>query len=463
MFSAETYIKRREELKKKINRGVLLFLGNEESPMNYKDNPYHFRQDSTFLYYFGREEAGLSAVIDVESGDEILFGYDFGIDEVIWMGPQKSLKEKGGQVGIKETRPIDELAKYLAGEKKKGRTIHYLPPYRSEHVEKLCDLLNMDSKGIRNAVSETFIKAVVAQRSIKEKQEITEIEEAHAITREMHLTAIKMAKPGIYERDIAGIIEGIALAKGSGVSFPIILSVRGETLHNHYHGNQLKKGDLVINDSGAESINKYAADITRTIPVGGVFDPKQKDIYETVLLAQTSAIAAIGPGKPYLDIHLLAARIMAEGLKSVGLMQGNIEDAVIQGAHALFFPHGLGHMMGLDVHDMENLGEEYVGYDETVQRSTQFGLAYLRLAKKLRPGYVLTVEPGIYFIPALIELWEKEKKFIEYINYEKVKEYIGFGGIRIEDDVEVTEGGYRLIGKEIPKKPEDIRHIYEGN
>ena len=463
MFTKETYIKRREILKKKINEGLLLFLGNEESPMNYQDNPYHFRQDSTFLYYFGHNEAGLAAIIDLESGEEVLFGYDFVIDDIIWMGPQKSLREKAERVGLGKTRAIEELSTFIREAKQKGRTIHYLPPYRAEHIEKLRDWLDKDSTAIRSHVSKEFVKAVVEQRSLKDEQEIAEIEEAHAITREMHLAAMKMARAGIYERDIAGAIEGIALAKGNGVSFPVILSVRGETLHNHYHGNKLKEGDLVINDSGAESINNYAADITRTIPVGGVFNPKQKDIYETVLTAQISAIEAIAPGKPYLDIHLLAARIMAEGLKSVGLMRGNIEDAVMQGAHALFFPHGLGHMMGLDVHDMENLGEDYVGYDETVQRSTQFGLAYLRLAKKLQPGYVLTVEPGIYFIPALIELWEKEKKFTEYINYEKVKEYIGFGGIRIEDDVEVTKNGYRLIGKEIPKKPEDIRDAYQGN
>ncbi len=462
MFNTNTYVKRREVLKKKLNRGILLFLGNEESPMNYKDNPYHFRQDSTFLYYFGHNEAGLTAVIDLESGDEILFGYDFVIDDIIWMGPQKSLKDKAGQIGVNQTRPVDELTAFIREAKQKGRTIRYLPPYRAEHVEKLRDLLNMDSNDIRNNVSEDFIKAVVAQRSVKEDQEISAIEEAHAITREMHLRAMKMARPGIYEREIAGAIEGIALSEGSGISFPVILSARGETLHNHHHGNRLKEGDLVINDSGAESLNNYAADITRTIPVGGVFKPQQKDIYEIVLAAQKAAIEAITPGTLYLDIHLLAARIIAEGLKSVGLMQGNIEDAVTQGAHALFFPHGLGHMMGLDVHDMENLGEKYVGYDETVQRSSQFGLAYLRLAKKLQQGYVITVEPGIYFIPALIELWEKEKKFSDYINYDKVREYIGFGGIRIEDDVVVTSEGNRLIGKEIPKEPEEIRKVCQG-
>lgn len=446
-------------LLKQIDKGLLLFLGNEESPMNYKDNFYRFRQDSSFLYYFGHNEPGMAAVLDTETGESILFGYDFGIDDIIWMGPQKTLHEKGKQIGVADTRPIDQLFSFINKAVKQGRRIHYLPPYRDEHRIKLNQFLGKDFNEIKNGASEPFILAVVAQRSVKEPQEIEEIERAHAITREMHLTAMSMAQPGLYERDIAGTIEGIALSKGSGTSFPVILSVRGETLHNNYHGNRLEKGHLMVNDSGAQSLNNYAADITRTIPIGGLFTAKQRAVYEIVLAAQTRAIEAIAPGKRYLDIHLLAAKTIAQGLKDIGLMKGNPDEAVAQGAHALFFPHGLGHMMGLDVHDMENLGEDYVGYDESVQRSRQFGLAYLRLAKSLQPGYVLTVEPGIYFIPALIELWQKEGKFNDFIDYYEVKKYIGFGGIRIEDDVEVTASGYRVIGENIPKTPEEIEQI----
>jgi Xaa-Pro aminopeptidase len=300
---------------------------------------------------------------------------------------------------------------------------------------------------------------VVALRSVKEKLEVEEISRAVDITREMHTTAMKMAHPGIFEREIAGRIEGIALSHGTSVSFPIILSVDGQTLHNHYHGNLLEAGRMMVTDAGAETVNHYAGDITRTVPVGGKFNRRQKEIYEIVLEAENGSIEQIRPGIPYRDIHLGAARIIAEGLKNLGLMKGGVDEAVEAGAHAMFFPHGLGHMMGMDVHDMEGLGEDNVGYSDTVKRSKQFGTAYLRLGKELEAGYVLTVEPGIYFIPALIDKWRSEGKFTEFINYDKVENYKDFGGIRIEDDVLVTPDGYRILGKPIPKTISEIEEI----
>jgi Xaa-Pro aminopeptidase len=304
--------------------------------------------------------------------------------------------------------------------------------------------------------SEALILEVVAQRSIKSTEEIGEMEKASLIAFEMHTAAMRAAKPGLYEREIAGLIEGIALSRGPGVSFPVILSIRGEILHNQFHGNLLKDGDMLINDSGAESEMHYASDITRTFPVNGIFSEKQRSIYEIVLKAQIESINAVSPGKKNKDIHLNCARIIANGLKELGLMKGDVAEAVDKGAHALFFPHGLGHMLGLDVHDMEGLGEDKVGYNETVERSDQFGLAYLRLAKTLHPGYVLTIEPGIYFIPQLIDKWKNENKLNQFIVYSEVDKYRDFGGIRIEDNVVVTDKGHRLIGKPIPKTVKEV-------
>ena len=318
-------------------------------------------------------------------------------------------------------------------------------------------LLNKATDNISEHASGDLIKAIVAMRSIKSTQEIEEIKKAQHIAHQMHTTAMRMARPGVFEYEIAGTIEGIALAAGGNISFPVILSIRGEILHNHYHGNMLKEGDLVINDSGAENQMHYASDITRTFPVSGRFSGEQKDVYQIVLESQLAAIESVKPGVKFREIHLKAAQVIAEGLKELGLMKGNMADAVDQGAHALFFPHGLGHMLGLDVHDMENLGEDLVGYDQQTKRSDQFGLAYLRLAKELQPGFVLTIEPGIYFIPALINQWRKEKICSEFINHDLVEKYLDFGGIRIEDDILVTETGSEVLGKAIPKLVEDVK------
>jgi Xaa-Pro aminopeptidase len=375
------------------------------------------------------------------------------------MGPQELLTEQAAEVGIENVSPSRNLENILKKAIKDDRTVHFLPPYREEQTAKYASNLHIKGKLVLNKASVNLTKAVIEQRSVKIDEEIKEIEKAHAIAYEMHTTAMRMAKAGIYERDIAGAIEGIALAAGGYVAFPVILSRHGEILHNHHHSNLLRDGDMVVNDSGAENFMHYASDITRTFPVSGKFTIQQREIYEIVLNAQKETINSIKPGEKNKDIHLKAATIITDGLKDLGLMRGDTSEAVKKGAHALFFPHGLGHMMGLDVHDMENLGEDLVGYDKDVKRSDQFGIAYLRLGKKLQAGYVLTIEPGIYFIPELIRTWQKEKKFEEYIDYSRLGDYIEFGGIRIEDDIVVTEDGHRIIGKPIPKSIEEVEEI----
>jgi len=456
MFDSNIYVKRRDLLKKHVSTGLILFLGHEDSPMNYPANAYHFRQDSSFLYFFGLDTPSLAAVIDVDEKKDIIFGNDIDIEDIIWMGYLPTLKERAEKVGVKETSTLNDLPGVLEEAAKKGRPVHFLPPYRPETFLKLEKLLGLKPDEAKAKASGALVRAVIAQRSLKSEEEIREIETALKTTYKMYITAMHMAQPGIYEKDIAGRIDGLAIAGGGATAFPTILTKNGQILHNHDHGNLLKRGDLLVVDAGAESPLHYAADITRTIPVGGKFSAKQKDVYEIVLAAQETAIKAIKPGLKYREIHLQIARVIASGMKNLGLMKGDIGEAVIQGAQALFFPHGLGHMLGLDVHDMENLGENYVGYDETVQRSKQFGLAYLRLAKELKPGYVLTVEPGVYFIPALIDKWRRENKFMHFIAYDKLEKYRDFGGIRIEDDVLVTKDGRKVLGKPIPKKPAKI-------
>ncbi|MEA2005892.1 MAG: aminopeptidase P family protein [Acidobacteriota bacterium] len=456
MFNEKIYRQRRERLRKQIKSGIALFIGNEESPMNYPSNPYHFRQDSSFLYFFGLDSSSLVGIVDADEGKDFIFGDDISVEDIIWMGEMPSLKERALQVGIKHTAPLKNLTAVINKALKGRKKIHYCPPYRSEAVLKISKLLGIHPEMVKDYSSEELIKAVVEQRSVKIPEEIEEMEKAHEVTHEMYLAAMKMAKPGTYERELAGQMEGICMAAGCYLAFPTILTINGQILHNHYHGNRLQKGRLLVVDSGAESSMHYASDITRTFPVGGKFTKKQKDIYSIVLSAQEEAIRAIKTGIPYKDVHLIAVRIITQGLKDLGLIKGNPEDAARAGAHALFFPHGLGHMIGLDVHDMENLGEDYVGYNHTVKRSEQFGLAYLRLAKKLQPYYVVTVEPGIYFIPALIDKWIAEKKFQEFIDYDRVNQYRDFGGVRIEDDVLVTETGYKILGKSIPKAISDV-------
>lgn len=456
MFKTDVYITRRSRLHKLVKSGIALFPGNVEAPMNYPANTYHFRQDSDFLYFFGLDMPGFTGLMDFDSGEDLIFGNDVDMDDIIWMGPQPTVRDLALKCGITNTAPVSKLEDAVKEAISKKRTIHFLPPYRAETKMTLGALLKENPCQMKTLASTELIKAVVSLRSIKEKVEVEEIEKALEIAREMHVSAMKMCKPGVKEQKIFGAIEGIALAKGAGTAFPIILSINGQTLHNHDHGNILKKGRMMVTDAGAESKLHYSSDITRTTPVGGKFSSRQKDIYKIVLEANTESVKSAGPDMTNRELHLNACRIIASSLKDLELMKGNVDDAVTAGAHALFMPHGLGHMMGLDVHDMEGLGENYVGYNDDVKRSDQFGLAFLRFALPFKPGHVFTVEPGIYFIPELIDQWKSEGRFTDYINYKKVEKWKDFGGVRIEDNVLITEKGSKLLGKPIPKTIKDI-------
>lgn len=460
MFKSQVYKNRRNHLREKINSGIILMLGNSESQLNYPDNTYKFRQDSNFSYFFGLDLPDFAGVLDIDNNKDYIFANDVEIDDIIWMGPQPLVKDLAAKVDVENTAEFNKLYDFLSEAINKGRKIHFTPPYRGDNKILLEKLIGISPSKIRSYASLELIKAIISLREIKEECEIQEIEKACNIGYQMHVTAMKMAKPGVYEREIAGHIEGIALSGGGIVSFPVILSQHGETLHNHYHGNKLTKGKLMLCDAGCEIESHYASDNTRTTPVGGKFTQKQKDIYNIVLKANTDVIPMMKPGVRNYDIHMQACRIITQGLQDLGIMKGNIEDSLINGAHAMFMPHGLGHMMGLDCHDMEDLGQIYVGYDEKIQPIDQFGTAYLRLGKELKPGFVLSDEPGIYFIPELIDKWNKEGINKDYINFDKLNEYRDFGGIRIEDDILITENGSRILGdKVIPKTVEDIENL----
>ncbi len=463
MFNKEVYVNRRQKLKSLMNSGIVLITGNNEAPMNYPANTYHFRQSSTYLYFFGIDQPGMAGIIDIDNDKDTLFGDDVSLDDIVWMGPQETMLEKKEKIGADDVQPFDKLADHIKEAQDKGRKIHFLPQYRYDNIFLMEKLLGIHSSKINENVSEELIKTVVKLREIKEDVEIEELEKAAAIGYEMHVTAMKMAaNPGIREQEIAGRIEGIAISHGTMPSFPIILSQNGQTLHNHDHSQFLETGRLMLTDAGAETNLHYASDFTRTVPVGGKFNERQKDIYNIVLTAINHASSLIKPGVTYKSIHIEAAKVIVNGLKALGLMKGNPEEAVEQGVHALFMPHGLGHQMGLDVHDMEGLGETYVGYDEETKRGSVLGIGNLRMGKKLQPGHVITNEPGIYFIPELYDNWKKENKFGEYINYEKVAEYLDFGGIRLEDDILVTKTGHRLIGKRIPISIAEVEETMRG-
>jgi len=455
MFDQRTYKERRKKLKASVKSGLILILGNEESPMNYTDNTFHYRQDSSFLYFFGINLPGLAGVIDIDSDKDYLYGDDFTIDDIVWRGFQPTIKEWAQKTGIQLTGTTLELIDLLQQAQKSGRKVHFLPPYRPENKIKLLKWLAVDPYAAQEAASVELIKAVVEQRSIKSPEEIEQIEEAVNISVDMHHAAMRMVRPGVTEAQVAAAVHQVAQASGGDISFPIIATIHGETLHNHYHGNTLKSGDLFLLDAGAENRMKYAGDLSSTMPVDPRFTERQKEIYNITLAAHEAAIAALKPGVKNKEVHLTACKALARGLKDIGLMKGDIEEAVSQGAHALFFPCGTGHMMGLDVHDMEDLGEVFVGYDGQ-PKSTQFGLKSLRLARELQPGFVITIEPGIYFIPQLIDRWREEKKFIDFIDYSKVEAYKDFGGIRNEEDFLITPEGYRLLGKPLAKTIEEV-------
>ncbi len=456
MFTKDTYVNRRKRLKELVGSGLVLILGNNDSPFNYPDNTYHYRQDSTFLYFFGVDCQGFAGVIDVDNDNDILFGDDVTMDGIIWMGPQPKVSDRGAQIGVSDTRPMNELQSVVRKAVTQGRKVHFTPPYRGENIMLLADLLGLHHGSVADYASRQLIDACIALRSVKEQCEIDEMERHMSVAYQMHTTAMKLAKEGVSEQYITGIIEGISMSGGGVVSFPVICSVRGETLHNHYHGNILRKGQLLLVDAGSESPMHYATDHTRTTPVGGVFNQQQKEIYDIVLNASNISREATKPGVFYRDVHLLASKTIASGLKDLGIMKGDIDEAVKNGAHALFMPHGLGHMIGLDVHDMEDYNDTLVGYDHEIERSTQFGLKSLRMGRRLHEGFVITNEPGIYFIPALIDSWKADKKFMEFINYDKLDAYRSFGGVRLEDDILVTKDGCRILGDRIPITTDEV-------
>ena len=459
MFPKTSYINRRDRLRKEIGSGLLLFPGNSESAFNYPANTYTFRQDSAFSYFFGLDHPDFVGVMDIESGIDYIFGDEVDLDDIIWMGPQPTVSEQAARVGVESTATLEALEGFLTTAINKGRKVHYLPPYRGETMIQLEHWLGIHHTKLKQSVSLELIKGVIKLRSIKDELEIADIESMVDVAYDMHTTAMKMAYPGIKEQVISGAIEGISLAYGGPVSFPVILSVNGQVLHNHGHNNFLRQGQLLVVDAGAESSLHYASDITRTCPVGGRFSQRQKEIYEIVLAANMKGIATTKPGIPYRDSHFAACETITQGLKDIGLMKGDVKEAVAAGAHAMFLPHGLGHMLGMDVHDMEGLGQIYVGYDDEFRPSEQFGTAYLRMGRRVQTGMVITNEPGIYFIPELIDLWRSQGKFTEFINYEMLETYKDFGGIRIEDDILVTETGCRVLGKPIPKTVDEVEAI----
>lgn len=456
MFAKEVYAERRAALKKLMNKGIAFFVANDEASMNYPDNTYHYRQDSNFAYFFGLNHPDLVGVIDFESGEEILFGKEVTIDDIIWCGPLQSLPEQGDTIGIKDCRDINRFPEYIQAAKEKGRTIHITPTYRGDMTIKIANYLDICTCEVKSYVSQLLIEAIVSLREVKSQLEIEEMERAALTAYYMHTTAMKMCKPGVIEQEISGTIEGIAIARGGLVSFPNIVSMDGQTLHNHNHGNILQEGRMMVCDCGAETENYLASDFTRTTPVGGKFNSRQRDVYQIVLNANMEVIKNTRPGIRYMEMHKLSARTLIEGLKGIGLMKGNVDDALEAGAHYLFQPHGLGHMLGMDVHDMEGLGEINVGYDKETPRSTQEGFSCLRCGKVLKPGFVVTDEPGLYFIPTLIDIWKAQGKHKDFINYEMVETFKDFGGIRIEDDLLITNEGNRVLGRPIPKTIEDV-------
>ena len=465
MFAKETYISRRARLKKDMGKGLLLFLGNGEAPMNYLDNTYTFRQDSSFLYFFGLSYASLAAVIDIDEDREIIFGNDLTIDDIVWQGTQPTLSEKSARVGVSDTLPMGSLAEYISRARAKGQKIHFLDPYRGEHKVWLHELLGLETAQISSSASVEFAKAIVAQRNHKTEEELASIEKAVDISTRMHLQAYRMVKPDMHEAEVAAAILKIANeAEDTMLSFPTIATTHGHVLHNHGFHHVAKEGDLFLVDAGAESPEHYAGDLSSTMPVGERFTQRQEQIYNIHLASFQAALDNLKIGVPFREAHLAAATAIVEGMKELGLMKGNARDAAEAGAYAIFFPCGLGHMMGLDVHDMEALDQKYVGFDDEVQPSDQFGTNCLRMGRRLQENFVMTDEPGIYFIPALIDDWKASGHCKEFINFDLLETYKDFGGIRIEDDILITSDGCRFLGKNrIPYHPDEVEQYIAEN
>lgn len=458
LFDSNTYSLRRSILSGKTGSGLIVLFGNGDAPCNYPANGYSFRQDSSFLYYFGLQRSALAGVIDADTGQEWLFGDDIDIDDIIWTGYVPSVAELAAQSGVAHSAPMSKLAGMVAGARRAGRTIHFLPPYRHDTMITVADLMGIHplQTGVA-AASVPLIKAVVEMRSVKTDAEVDEIERAMHIGYLMHTAAMKACRPGVTEKSIEGLMEGIAMTYGQMVSFRSIVTMHGEIFHGSPSLEKLEAGRLLLVDAGAETVEGYCSDNTRTMPVSGRFSSRQRDIYSIVCDCHDLTIEKARPGLKWMDMHLDVCRLMTERLKDLGLMKGNTDDAVAAGAHAMFLQHGLGHMIGMDVHDMENLGQKYVGFNEEVQPSDQFGTNCLRCGRRLEKGFVMTDEPGIYFIPALIDQWRAEGRCGEFLNWDRIEEYRSFGGIRIEDDILITSDGCRVLGRErIPYLPHEV-------
>ena len=449
LFDKQTYSERRRLLKQRIGSGIILLMGNNDSPANYPSNAYRFRQDSSFLYFYGLHREGLAGVIDVDNNQEYLVGDDIDIDDIVWFGKVDSVADMAAQTGVAETMPMSMLPDFLGKAKSAGRRIHFLPPYRHDTMILLMDMLGIHPSRQREAASVELIKAVVDQRAVKSQGEIEEIERACAIGYEMHTEAIRMCREGVTEQEIAGRIGGIASSRGCMVSFPSIVTMHGEIMHGYPSQRPLEAGRLLLCDAGAETNENYCSDNTRTTPISGRFTQRQQEIYSIVKDCHDYALTLAAPDVKWWDVHFGVCRMMTDRLKELGLMKGDTEEAVRAGAHAMFMPHGLGHMMGMDVHDMEGLGQTYVGFDDEVRPNLeQFGTNCLRMGRRLQEGFVMTDEPGIYFIPALIDEWRAAKHCAEFLNFDLLETYKDFGGIRIEDDILITRDGCRLLGKE---------------
>lgn len=466
MFDKQTYVNRRAKLKSLVKDGIIILFGNNESPCNYPSNGYYpFRQDSSFLYYFGLNRDGLVGVIDIDNNRETIFGNDIDIEDIVWYGSVDSVHDLAAQVGVENTAPMRALKSTCNEALKLKRKIHFLPPYRHDIQIQIFDLLGIHPVQQKEAASMELIKAVVKMRSAKEPQEIEELERAAEIGYMMHTTAMKLTRPGVTEKFVGGQVDGVANSYGAKVSFATIYSQHGEIMHGNPSMSVLEAGRLALCDAGAETINNYCSDNTRTMPVSGKFTQRQLEIYSIVEACHDYVLEVAKPGVKYFDVHLAVCRLMTDRLKELGLMKGDTEEAVAAGAHAMFLPHGLGHMMGLDVHDMENLDQINVGFDEETRPNLeQFGTNCLRMGRRLEKGFVVTDEPGIYFIPALIDDWKAKGHCKEFINFDLLETYKDFGGIRIEDDILVTEDGCRFIGaKRIPYHPKDVETFMENN
>lgn len=465
MFSKETYVSRRAELRKLVKSGIIILFGNNDSPANYPSNGYYpFRQDSSFLYYFGLERDGLVGIIDIDEGTETLVGNDIDIEDIVWYGSVDSVSDMARSTGAGGTAPMKSLQIICNNALKQKRQIHFLPPYRHDTKLQIFNLLGIHPNQQKEAASTELIKAVVKMRSVKEAQEIEEIEKACSIGYRMHTTAMRLTKPGLTEKYIGGQVDGIAQSYGAKVSFATIFTQHGEIMHGNPSWNELESGRLALCDAGAENRMNYCSDNTRTYPVNGKFTQRQLDIYKIVEECHDHALGISKPGIRYYDVHMSVCRLMAERLKELGLMKGDTDEAVNAGAHAMFLPHGLGHMMGMDVHDMEGLGQNYVGFDEETQPSAIFGTNALRMGRRLEKGFVVTDEPGIYFIPALIDDWKARGLHKDFLNYDMLETYKDFGGIRIEDDILITDDGCRFLGDErIPYHPEDVEEFMRNN